>query len=69
MKIRKNYVLVINSYLKKAFYGGRNFNARLERYEEEGNEFIFVKIFDCNFVELMSNLKTLNRNGYSILKH
>ena len=61
MKVRKNYVMVVNPllktviYKKKASYNDICFNSILD-------------VWDCNFSQLKNNLKIMHNKGFHVLK-
>ena len=61
MKIRKHYVMVVNSLLKTVIYKRRS------SYNDTCRDSI-VDVWDCNFSQLKGNLKIMNNKGFHILK-
>lgn len=61
MKIRKHYVMVVNSLLATATY------KRKSNYNDTCYDSI-VEVWDCSLSELKSNLKNLAKKGFTILK-
>lgn len=61
MKVKKRYTLFVNGFTGYAFYGNKTFESRIE-YATLG------QIFYCSLRELISNLKQLEKSGYTIMK-
>jgi hypothetical protein len=61
MKIRKNYVMVVNLLLKTVIY------KRKSTYNDSCHDSI-IDVWDCNFNELKDNLKIMNDKGFQLLK-
>jgi len=61
MKIRKNYVLVVNPLLDTATY------KRKSSVWDTHTDSI-VDVWDCNLSDLKFNLKSLMNRGYTIFK-
>jgi len=61
MKIRKHYVMIVNSLLNTVIY------KRKSSYNDTCRDSI-VDVWDCNFSELKDNLKIMNNKGFHILK-
>ena len=61
MKIKKNYLLYINSQTKTAFYGNSKFENRIS------NSTLGL-LYDCTLRELVENLKRLEEEGYTLMK-
>ncbi len=61
MKIRKHYVMVVNTLLGTVTY------SRKSNYNDTCYDSI-VDLWDCNFTELKSNLKNLAKKGFIIIK-
>lgn len=61
MKIRKKYVMVVNTLLETVIY------KRKTNYNDTCSDSI-VDVYDCDFNQLKSNLKIMNKKGFQILK-
>ena len=61
MKIRKHYVLYVNSLTGMAFIGNTLFGLRINRAT-------IGEIFDCDFNDIVHNVKYLSKKGYTISK-
>lgn len=61
MKVRKNYVLYVNSMLGTATYGNEDFGDWI-------NAATIGSTYDCTFNQLKWNLHYLRSQGFRILK-
>jgi len=61
MKIRKHYVLYVNQITGMAFIGNFLFGYRINRTT-------IGTVIDCDFNEIVHNVKLLSKKGYTISK-